>query len=218
MAVSTGRAYGGVSADQRRAERHGRLVDAALTVVHDAGTTALTVHRVCRAAGLNERYFYESFTDREELLGAVGETSGARMVQALLEAMAEAPDEPRAQATAAIGAGVDLLVSDPRLGALLQESSADPVLARMRAQLAGALVGLITERAVRTLHLVETAEVRTDATFAATMLLGGLVEVLTEWTAGRLPLSRDELVDRCVEMFLLVGDHATAGAGGRAED
>lgn len=216
--MTTTRAYGGVPAADRRAERRTRLVDAALTVLTESGTSSLSVHRVCRAARLNERYFYESFGDRDELLAAVAEASGALVVQALVGAMATAEDDPRAQATAAIGAGVDLLVADPRLAALMQESAADPVLAHMRRELTGALVTLITERALATLHLPETDQVHTDAVFAATMLLGGLVEALTAWTGGRLALTRDELVGRCVEMFLLVGDHAAAGNDGRAGD
>jgi AcrR family transcriptional regulator len=204
-----------VSADERRAERRERIVDAALTLIASDGSGALTVHRTSRAAGLNERYFYESFSDRDDVVVAVSQGVAARIVSALVAAMAAAPDDPRSQAMSAIGAGVDLLVEDTRIGALLLESAVHPVLSKMREEFSTTLVGLMTDRAVSTLHLGQTAEVERDATFAATMLLGGLIEVLTRWTSGTLHLSRDELVERCVEMFLLVGDYAASAHGER---
>lgn len=202
-----------MSAEDRRADRRDRLVDAALTLIASDGTGALTVHRTSRAAGLNERYFYESFADRDAVVAAVAEAVGARIVSALVAAMAAADDDPRSQATATIGAGVDLLVADPRIGGLLLESTVHPVLSRMREELSTTLVGLMTDRAVTALGLARTAAVERDAEFAATMLFGGLVEVLGRWTSGRLRLTRDELVQRCVDMFVLVGDHAATTTG-----
>lgn len=209
------RSYGGVPAEQRQAERRERLVDAALTVIGEEGTSAVTVHRVCRTAGLNERYYYESFSALDELVLAVAEEAGSRMVAALITAMAQTDDDPRSQATAVIGAGVDLIAADPRFGRLLVESAGHPALSRVRSDLTTALVAMITERGFTTLKLEHTPEVEKDATFAATLLLGGLIEVLTAWTAGALDLDRDELVTRCVETFLLAGAQATARSGQR---
>lgn len=214
MGVTTPRrAYGGVPAEQRQAERRGRLVDAALTVIGADGTSALTVHRVCRTARLNERYYYESFPSLDDLVLAVAEEAGSRLVTVLVAAMAGAADDSRAQATAVIGAGVDLITADPRLGRLVVESAGHPVLSRVRADLAKGLVVMIVEAGLTTLKIEHTPAVEKDATFAATMLLGGLLEVLTAWTAGTLDLDRDELVDRCVATFLLMGDQATTNHG-----
>jgi AcrR family transcriptional regulator len=64
------RRYRGVDDDQRRAERRRRLVDAGLEVFGTEGYQSATVRMICAAAGLTERYFYESFANREELLAA----------------------------------------------------------------------------------------------------------------------------------------------------
>jgi AcrR family transcriptional regulator len=69
-AGSAGRAYRGSSADQRRTERHARLIEAGIRVIGRDGYRATTVRSVCAEAGLTERYFYEAFGDREALLGA----------------------------------------------------------------------------------------------------------------------------------------------------
>ena len=43
--------------------------------VNAAAGPAVTVRAVCRQAGLTERYFYESFTDRDEFVRASTTTS-----------------------------------------------------------------------------------------------------------------------------------------------
>lgn len=62
------RAYRGVSPDERRAQRRARLIAAALLVYGERGYRQATVKAVCEAAGLTERYFYESFENSEALL------------------------------------------------------------------------------------------------------------------------------------------------------
>jgi AcrR family transcriptional regulator len=62
------RSYRGQSQDQRRAERRGRLIAGAIAVYGERGYHQATVKAVCEAAGLTERYFYESFSNSEALL------------------------------------------------------------------------------------------------------------------------------------------------------
>ncbi len=62
--------YRGVSAADRAAERRTKLLEAALTVWADPDTRT-TMTAICAAAGLSERYFYESFTGLDAALEAV---------------------------------------------------------------------------------------------------------------------------------------------------
>jgi AcrR family transcriptional regulator len=62
------RPYRGVSHDDRRAQRRTQLIEAAIAVYGERGYRQATVKTVCEAAGLTERYFYESFGNSEELL------------------------------------------------------------------------------------------------------------------------------------------------------
>jgi AcrR family transcriptional regulator len=62
------RSYRGLSQDERRAERRARLIAAAIAVYGERGYHQATVKAVCEAAGLTERYFYESFSNSEALL------------------------------------------------------------------------------------------------------------------------------------------------------
>ena len=85
-AAARTRRYGGISGEERRAERRDRLIEAAVRVYGEIGYRSATVKGVCKAAELTERYFYESFDSSEALLIAaylrVTETLHAEMAAA----------------------------------------------------------------------------------------------------------------------------------------
>ncbi len=60
--------WGARTADERRAERHERIIRAAIKVYGQHGYHRASVKAVCLEAGLTERYFYESFVNNEDLL------------------------------------------------------------------------------------------------------------------------------------------------------
>ena len=63
--------WSGVPLQDRQALRRDELIAAGVTLLGGASGPALTVRAVCREAGLTERYFYESFTDRDDFVRAV---------------------------------------------------------------------------------------------------------------------------------------------------
>ncbi|MDZ7930263.1 MAG: TetR/AcrR family transcriptional regulator [Rhodococcus sp. (in: high G+C Gram-positive bacteria)] len=65
-----GRTYRGADPQQRQQDRRIRLLDAAVEVFGTTGYRTATVEKVCSEAGLTKRYFYESFTNSEDLLMA----------------------------------------------------------------------------------------------------------------------------------------------------
>src|SRR5215470_15879437 len=79
------RHYAGHSAEERRFVRRKRLIDAAIRVYGDVGYRNATVKAVCEAAGLTERYFYESFANGEALLIAAFDTISRRVFNCLEE-------------------------------------------------------------------------------------------------------------------------------------
>ena len=72
--LSPARRYRGAEAEERRAQRRGQLIAAAVQVYGERGYQNATVKAVCKAAGLTERYFYESFANSEALLLASFQT------------------------------------------------------------------------------------------------------------------------------------------------
>jgi AcrR family transcriptional regulator len=210
--MATKRSYGGVSAEQRSARRRAALLSAGFDIVGTHGAGRLTVAALCTRADLNERYYYESFTSTDEVLVAVFDQVIEEVAAAIVLAVAAAPDVPRAKARAAIGAAVELLADDPRRSRIVfVEPLSAPALNSRRADVGRNFVALILGQAEEfygpdVVSRAGAAGVRAD--FSAAYLLGGLAEVLTAWLRGDLKMTREELIERATDVFVLVGEHA----------
>ncbi|MBB3063611.1 TetR/AcrR family transcriptional regulator [Microbulbifer rhizosphaerae] len=71
LAPSKGRSYRGIDPESRKQKRRSALIEAGLELFGTRGYRASSVKMVCEQVGLTERYFYESFANREDLLGSV---------------------------------------------------------------------------------------------------------------------------------------------------
>jgi AcrR family transcriptional regulator len=98
------RRYRGSSAEDRRLQRRERLLCAALRVYGTRGYHSTTVKAVCEAAGLTERYFYESFPNSEALFLALYKDVSVKALERIRIAGESAGRDPAAQARAMIGA------------------------------------------------------------------------------------------------------------------
>lgn len=188
------RSYRGISAQQRRDQRREQLLEAGLDLLGTHGWRQTTMTAVCTRAGLTERYFYENFAGRDELLLAVLDRIAAQVRDVGLRALATTDGDPQTKAEAAIGAFVDLLTADPRIGrvAMLESAAADPLRAR-RHELLREFAQLIATQA-RVLHGDDALPPPHDQ-IAGLLLTGGLAELLMAWLAGELPASRQDLID-----------------------
>lgn len=134
---TTGRRYRGVSVEERRAARRQQLLEAGLQVFGEQGYHSATVRQICAQANLTERYFYESFSNSEDLLCAVYEQhmqlQQARIMQAVTdaekipEAMIEAGLRAFFELAHEVPAGsrvqfVEILGVSPRVDALYRQS------------------------------------------------------------------------------------------------
>jgi AcrR family transcriptional regulator len=188
------RTWAGTTLDDRKADRRRRLLDAGLDLLGTSGSAAVSVRAVCRHAKLTERYFYESFADREQLVLAVYEHVGAQAHRALFDAVQAAPD-PLARAEAAVTAFVELMVDDPRKGSvLLLAPMTDPALSQRGVELLPAFAALVREQ------LSSGDDV--DRQLSAVGLVGALGNVFIAYLNGTLVVSRDRLVAHCVRLVL----------------
>ena len=195
MVVVAGRTFRGQSADERRATRRAQLLDAALSVIGEDGWSAATMTAICRRAGLTERYFYESFADREALYIALIEALAAEVRDAVLGALATAPPQDRVRAVAAAVVGV--LVADPRKGrAAMLEGLGDERLARRRRDLFGSFEALMRE------HAEAFGIPAAERELLATASVGLTGELILRRLEGRLDLDDDALVDAIASLAL----------------
>ncbi|HEY7053086.1 MAG TPA: TetR/AcrR family transcriptional regulator [Mycobacterium sp.] len=167
--------------------RRGELIAAGVTLLGGEGGPALTVRAVCREASLTERYFYESFTDRDEFVRAVYDDVCARAMATLLSATT-----PRE----AVERFVALMVDDPVLGrVLLLAPEVEPVLTRSGAEWMPSFIDLLQRK-------LTTISDPTLQNMVATGLIGALTWLFTAYLNGRLTATREEFIDYCVTLLL----------------
>jgi AcrR family transcriptional regulator len=198
------RPYGGVSAQERVAERRERLLAAGLEEFGTRGFRQTRVKDICRAAGLTDRYFYESFRDSAELFTAVFDRATRHLFELVARALAESPANPEAQSRAVIEAYVRALADDPRLARVVfvEAPSAGPeVEHHMRATLRQ--FARLAEAGARP-YLPEGMP-EAALRFGAISLVGAIERLMTEWQDGELGLTMEQIIAYLVEMLLLFG-------------
>jgi len=177
----------GVPLQDRQALRRDDLVAAGVTLLGSRDGAGATVRAVCRLAGLTERYFYESFSDRDQFIRAVYDDVCTRAMATLMSA-----PTPRA----AVEQFVAMMVDDPTRGrVLLLAPQSEPVLVRSGAEWMPSFIELLQRK------LTTIADPAVQA-MAATSLIGGLSALFTAYLDGRLAVSREQFIDYCVEMLL----------------
>ncbi|MDH4847954.1 TetR/AcrR family transcriptional regulator [Pseudomonas sp. BN605] len=77
------RNYRGSSSEERRLERRSKLISASKSLYGTRGFHATTVKAICEAAGLTERYFYENFSNSEDLFIAMHKDTSSRIISRL---------------------------------------------------------------------------------------------------------------------------------------
>jgi AcrR family transcriptional regulator len=199
--------YGGVSAEERRARRREQLLDAGLDLLGTEGWSATTMTAVCARAGLTERYFYESFADREALLIGVFDRVTAEAATAVLAAIEASPREARARSRAAIAAFVELMTDDPRKGRVaFVEAMGSEALMRRRYDTIRTFAGLLSDQARDFYGIPDGADQLVALT--SFLLVGGLAEALMAWLGGGLDASREQLIEDCTDLFVATGEAA----------
>ena len=179
--------WSGVPLQDRQSLRRDELVTAGVGLLGGAAGPALTVRAVCRAAGLTERYFYESFTDRDEFVRAVYDHVCSTAMSAL--ATSENPRD-------AVERFVTLMVDDPARGrVLLIAPQREPVLAQSGAEWVPMFIELLEHKLTR--HTDPAAQA-----MAATGLVGALTALFTAYLNGTLDATRGQFIDYCVDMLL----------------
>jgi AcrR family transcriptional regulator len=197
--MSTPTRWAGVPLTDRRAERRSLLVDAAFRLFGDGGEAAVSVRSVCRECGLNTRYFYQSFPDVDELLGAVYDQVSRELGRVVRQAMYPVRDDLHARTRAGMAAVLGFSSGDAGRGRILfTDARANPVLARRRAATQDLLLNQVVIE-----HSWQGSDAQPiAAVVGAAMYAGALGELIQQWLAGRLGSDLDAVVDTAVTLVL----------------
>jgi AcrR family transcriptional regulator len=217
------RRWAGTTLDVRRAARREQLIEVGFALLGEQGASAVTVRGAARAAHLSERYFYESFSDRDALLLAVHDRVAeqardviARAVGAAVQAGSadlagpgpETPDlgaanlraaDLEAPAIAALQAFTDFLEEDPRRGrVLLAEAFSDQTLVRHGVELLPSFAALLVEQ----ISARYAGPDKVDAELSAVALVGALAHLYLGWIDGSLAIPRERLIRHAARLLV----------------
>jgi len=207
------RPYRGVKAAERLAGRRGRLLAAGLDLLgaEQQDISALTVRGVCRRAGLAARYFYESFTDKDEFVGRVFDWVVADLAATTQAAVAAVPVHE--QTRAGMANIVRTIAGDARIGRLLFSTQlADAVIVRKRAESSALFAMLSGQHAGDALRMPANDRIKAGAHFA----VGGVGQTISAWLAGDVQLEPDQLVDQLATLLDQLADPNLYGLMGTA--
>jgi AcrR family transcriptional regulator len=184
------------------AERRERLLDAALEVFATETFHAAKVRDVCRAAGLTERYFYESFPDKEALLTALADGIIADFINAAGPSIALLSTDLEPALNGALTAVVRSLTGDRRRAQILF------------VEVVGVSRAMETRRRDAIASLVEVIRAGVEQAFGAwaresveveliaRSVIGAASELLVAYVRDELPLDQDGLVLNLNRLFL----------------
>jgi AcrR family transcriptional regulator len=199
--------YGGVSAEQRRADRRRRLMDAALEIIGTEGWSQTTTRGVCERARVGPRFFYESFDDLDALAVAVLDEIIEEALAKVFAAIAAAPDDLPSKTRAAVETFIGEVTDDPRRARFLfAEAHGSEALVNRRFEGIRNIAAVVVTLAHGLLELPPGSERFTRAT--ALMITGGIAEMVLVWNEGDLDITKDELIDLSVELMLTAADSA----------
>jgi AcrR family transcriptional regulator len=130
------RRYRGQSIADRQTKRRDQLLAAAIRIYGESGYHKATVKEVCAAAGLTERYFYESFTNSESLLLAVYARVNQQLIDGITNAVKSCTGDLTDQLRVALAYYFTALQQDQKLARifLIELSGISPAVDRAQGE------------------------------------------------------------------------------------
>jgi AcrR family transcriptional regulator len=181
MSTVSTRRYAGQAAEERRAERRRRLLDAGLELFGTRGYAATTIEALYSDARLAPRHFYEQFPNREALLRAVYDEAMAAVTEAVAEARRTAPRDIRGRVRAILEGFIDAMLGDPRRAriAYLEVPGTSRELERHAHGVVRGFAALVEEEARA--GAVRGLLPDRDYALTAMLLVGGTNAIIVDW-------------------------------------
>lgn len=203
--ASGARPYGGVEAVDRQASRRARLLEAGLDLLGAdlPQITEVTVRGICQQAGLTARYFYESFTDKDEFVSEVYDGVIADLAAKTQSTLNAAPLDQ--QTRAGMANIVRTVAGDARIGRLLFGAHlSNAVVVRKRVESSVLLAILSGQHAGAALRLPENDRIKAAGHF----VVGGVAQTISAWLAGEVRFNPERLIEQLTALADKLGDPA----------
>jgi AcrR family transcriptional regulator len=201
-----------LSVIERRALRRERLLDAGLELFGTQGYAGTSIRAISAAASLNTRYFYESFSSREDLLYHVYQRVVHEVVTSVIEATAGAGTIEE-QARAGLRASWSALTEDRRRARVivLEVVGVSERLERVRRENRHAMADILVRNALT----IAGAGVKLsmDPVLTGRALIGASMEVLVDWIHGDIDIPTAEIVEHLTKMYTVVAEASVVPDG-----
>jgi AcrR family transcriptional regulator len=199
------RRYRGLSVAERHQQRRERLLEAGLELFGTQGYAGTSIRAISAAASLNSRYFYESFTGREDLLYHVYQRAVQDVAGAIVEATAAAATVEE-QAREGLRASWTVLTEDRRMARviLLEVVGVSERLERVRRENRHAIADILLRNALSLAG--EDMQLTMDPVLSARSLIGASMEVMVDWIHGDVDASIEQIVDHLTHMYTAVAE------------
>lgn len=198
---SSNRSYAGRSMEELKAERRERLLSAAYNVIGSEGYARLSIERVCAAARVATRHYYEHFQGREALLHCLFDRVENELWQVVTKALTEPAVDIGERTGTAIRAFVRHALADPRRARImcLESVGVSPEMETRRRGLTRRFAELIHQvsQHLATSGLLPTVDYR----LPGIALVGATNELLVEWLSGETRLSAAEMELQVLNIF-----------------
>ncbi|SHR97983.1 transcriptional regulator [Mycobacteroides abscessus subsp. abscessus] len=199
--ATVSRPFRGVSADDRITQRRVVLLNAALAEVGEVGVAQLRMNTVCKRARLTQRYFYEHFRNREDLLVALFDSVLDEVIAETIAAVAASGPDLFDRASAALAVFYDAIISDPHKARLYAESAGVATLYDRKRSAVRRYVDLVAKQITEFLGEMNQ-RTKSRLTMATLVLVGGQADAAVELAAGHVAISRDDYVELHSRMLI----------------
>lgn len=194
-----GRRYGGLGPTERARQRRDAILEAATDLFAATGYRNTSVKQICDKAGLTQRYFYESFADKEASLLATYDGLAGQMRTDTLDAVEATtdPDDLDTVTERGLTAFIGYLTNDTRRAqiVLIEVVGVSPHLETRRHAVLHEFADLVITT------WLGRREPTSQERLAAVALVGGVNHLLVDWLLGGKLQQPAELVQACATLF-----------------
>ncbi|MGJ6962414.1 TetR/AcrR family transcriptional regulator [Streptosporangium sp. G11] len=193
-----GRSYRGMSAEERLAERRERLISAAYTLYADPGFPETTIERLCAAARISNRAFYECFSGRDELMQTVYDQCVRETLEAMAKAIEQAPDTLADRVETGVTSYISFVTDDRRRARILhlEVRRAGDCLVTSRQSAVAAFTRTIES------NIADLPEAtKANQHLLALGMIGAIQELLIEWVLADDPPPVAKLINTATHIF-----------------
>ena len=200
-----GRSYGGLTREERDAQRRQRLLGAAAEIIGTQGYAATTIPGVCAASKVSTRHFYEIYPGKEDLFVDLYDRITADSYERVGESLRASEGESiTRRVQAAVLAYLDPMLEDTRVAriAFVEIMGASPRIEKLRLDYRETLVEVVRSECTASVRRGEIVD--RDWRFAALALVGAVTAIVYDWALHQPRSSREELEAQLADLALVL--------------